>query len=112
MKMFGSQVRKEKNSSFYKSFGENWVTINTQINLELYFMSHIRGKKQNESNMEMSNFNKGMRDSCKMNDPSFILQSQDDLITESHFLILDPLDIFEHFAGVHFHLKPSKLWLK
>lgn len=46
MKMFGSQVRKEKNSSFYKSFGENWVTINTQINLELYFMSHIREKSK------------------------------------------------------------------
>ena len=60
----------------------------------------------------MSNFNKGMQYSCKMNDPNFILQSQNDLITESHFLILDPLDILEHFAGVHFHLKPSKLWLE
>lgn len=112
MKMFGSQVRKEKNSSFYKRFGENWVTINAQINLELYFMSHIRKKLQNESNMEMSNFNKGMQYSCEMNDPNLILQSQNDLITESNFLILDPLDIFEHFAGVHFHLKPSSLWLE
>lgn len=44
MKIFGSQVSKEKNSSFYKRLWENWVTINTKINLELYFISYIRKK--------------------------------------------------------------------
>lgn len=58
-----------------------------------------------------SNFNKGMQYSCEMNDPNLILQSHNDLITESH-TILDPLDISEHFAAVHFHLKPSNLWLE
>ena len=53
-----------------------------------------------------------MQYSCEINDPNLILLSHNDLITESHFLILDPLDIFEHFAAVHFHLKPSNLWLE
>lgn len=61
----------------------------------------------------MSNFNKGMLCSWEMNDPNFLLQNQDDLlITESNFPILGPLDIFEHFAAVHFHLKLFHLWLQ
>ena len=53
-----------------------------------------------------------MQYSCEINDPNLILLSHNDLITESHFLIRDPLNIFEHFAAVHFHLKPSNLWLE
>lgn len=44
-----------------------------------------------------------------MSDLNFLLQNQNGLlITQSNFPILYPLDIFEHFAAVHFHLK----WLK
>lgn len=60
----------------------------------------------------MSNFNNGMWYSCEMNAPNLVLQNQNDLITESHFLFLEPLDIFEHFTAIHFHLKPSNLWLQ
>lgn len=57
----------------------------------------------------MSNFN--MSFSCKMNF-NFLLQNQNDLIMESNFPNLDPLNIFEHFAAVHFYLKCSSLWLQ
>lgn len=57
---------------------------------------HTLEKIQNESNIEMTNFNNGMQGSWEMNDPNFLLQNQNDLlITISNFPILDPLDIFE-----------------
>lgn len=74
---------------------------------------HTLEKIQNELNIEMSNFNNDMRCSWEMNDLNFLLQNQNDLlITESNFPILDPLDISEHFAAVHFDLKCSSLWLQ
>lgn len=57
---------------------------------------HTLEKIQNESNIEMTNFNNGMQCSWEMNDPNFLLQNQNDLlITISNFPILDPLDIFK-----------------
>lgn len=60
----------------------------------------------------MSNFNNGMQCSWEMQDPNFLLQNQNDLLIkeESNFPILDLLDISEHFAAVHFHLKLSSIF--
>lgn len=75
-----------------------------------YTSHHTLEKLQNESNIEGLNFYNSMPCSWRMNDPNFLLQIQNDLIIiGSNFLILNLLDIFEHSAAVHFHLKLSSL---